>query len=78
MHQLESKLRGCVFEDDYGYLIIIGNQHLIKGNITVKNTGKLISAKDVTLEDISEYISITPSEVVIILCSNPEYIYISK
>jgi len=77
-NNLDPKLRGSVFEGDYGYLIIIGNQHLIKGNITVKITGKLISAKDVTLEDISEYISITPSEVVITLCSNLEYICISK
>lgn len=75
---LDPKLRGSVFENDDGYLIIIGNQHLLKSSVTVKITGKLISARDITLEDISEHIIVTPHEVVITCSSNLEYIYISK
>ena len=75
---LNPKLRGSVFEEENGYLIIIGNQHGMKEKVTVQVTGKLIEAKNFQLEDISQSVNITTNEVVIQLTSNLAYIYISK
>lgn len=75
---LNAKLRGAVFEDDFGYLIIIGNQYNIQDKVTIQVTGKLITAKDFQLNNISEHVSITSHEVIVQLSSNLEYIYISK
>ena len=74
---LNPKLRGSVFEEENGYLIIIGNQHGMKEKVTVQVTGKLIEAKNFQLEDISQSVNITTNEVVIQLTSNLLYL-ISK
>ncbi|MDD3999947.1 MAG: DUF6259 domain-containing protein, partial [Bacilli bacterium] len=74
---LPEGIRGSVFESQTGYLIIIGNKDLHKGEISLNLNGNIKVAKDFELNDIFDRIEIDNNKIKINANDVFQYFFIS-